>query len=84
MREITYELSLLDSKGHLRRVEYSPTAARAGGEQVVDVSHEGMRRDSESRSVPAELPKEWKDYWMSWVASLTAGGRDVACGSEGG
>jgi Glycosyl hydrolases family 2 len=27
IREITYELSLLDSRGHLRRLEYSPTAA---------------------------------------------------------
>ena len=40
IREITYELSLLDSTGHLRRVEYSPTLAGVG--PVVDVSHEGM------------------------------------------
>jgi len=43
IREITYELSLLDSAGHLRRLEYSPTAARVKAEHVVDVSHEGMR-----------------------------------------
>lgn len=40
MREISYELTLLDKTGHLRRVEYAPTAAR--GERLVDVSHEGM------------------------------------------
>ena len=44
VREITYELSLYDSAGHLRRVEVSPAAARQRGEQVVDVSHEGMRQ----------------------------------------
>ncbi len=30
IREITYELSLLDGNGHLRRLEYSPTDARPG------------------------------------------------------
>ena len=43
IREITYELSLLDSAGHLRRVEYSPTTARLKTEPVVDVRHEAMR-----------------------------------------
>ncbi|MGI4756496.1 MAG: glycosyl hydrolase 2 galactose-binding domain-containing protein [Janthinobacterium lividum] len=43
MREITYELSLFDSAGRLRRVEVSPTEARALQQQVVDVRHEGMR-----------------------------------------
>ena len=43
IREITYQLSLYDSAGNLRRVEFSPTLARQRGEQVVDVSHEGMR-----------------------------------------
>src|SRR5262249_36250676 len=42
IREITYELSLLDSHGHLRRLEYSPTAVPKN-EPVVDVSHNGMR-----------------------------------------
>jgi hypothetical protein len=44
IREITYELSLYDTSGHLRRVEITPTAARARNEQIVDVSHEGMRQ----------------------------------------
>jgi beta-galactosidase/beta-glucuronidase len=46
IREITYELSLYDSTGHLRRVEVYPAVARLRGEQVVDVSHEGMRQIS--------------------------------------
>jgi len=74
VREVTYELSLLDSKGDLRRVEVSPTAARARGEQVVDVTHDGMRQIPAADPFPAEFPKEWKDYWYSWVASLTTAG----------
>ena len=43
IREITYELSLFDTTGALRRVEVSPAEAKARNEQVVDVRHEGMR-----------------------------------------
>ena len=74
VREVTYELSLLDSKGQLRRVEVSPTAARARGEQVVDVTHEGMRQIPAADPIPPDLPKEWREYWNSWVGSLTPGG----------
>ncbi len=44
IREVTYELSLLDDAGHLRRVEFSPTEAHAHDEHVVNVSHRGMRQ----------------------------------------
>ncbi len=40
IREITYELSLVDANGQLQRVAFSPAAARGG--RVVDVSHEGI------------------------------------------
>ncbi len=43
IREITYELSLFDHTGKLRRVEVSPTEARSRNEQIVDITHEGMR-----------------------------------------
>jgi hypothetical protein len=42
IREITYELSLFDATGKLRRVELSPTEARARHEEIVDVRHEAM------------------------------------------
>jgi hypothetical protein len=58
VREVTYELSLFDGAGHLRRVEVSPTEARALHEQVVDVRHEGLRRRM------GDL----------WAASLTSAG----------
>ena len=70
VREVTYELSLLDSKGQLRRMEVSPTAARARGEQVVDVKHEGMRQIAYSdTAAPAEGEKDPHQ----WVASLVPG-----------
>ncbi len=43
VREITYQLSLLDSRGELRRVDYDPTAGRLAPAPQVDVTHEGMR-----------------------------------------
>jgi len=74
IREITYELSLFDSTGHLRRVEYSPTTAREKSEQVVDVRHQAMREIPASDPFPAAFPPEWKDGWKSWVASLMPAG----------
>ncbi len=74
VREVTYEVGLLDSKGQMRRVEVSPTAARARGEQVVNVTHEGIREIPAPDPFPEFLPKEWKDYWLAWAASLMPAG----------
>jgi hypothetical protein len=45
VRELSYELTLLDTAGRLRRVEYTP--ASAAGEHVVNVSHEGIVESAE-------------------------------------
>ncbi|HKG13516.1 MAG TPA: glycoside hydrolase family 2 TIM barrel-domain containing protein, partial [Pyrinomonadaceae bacterium] len=45
MREVSYELTLQDDAGRLRRVEYDPTAAQ--GEHVVNVSHKGLVESAE-------------------------------------
>jgi Exo-beta-D-glucosaminidase Ig-fold domain/Glycosyl hydrolases family 2/Glycosyl hydrolases family 2, sugar binding domain/Concanavalin A-like lectin/glucanases superfamily/Glycosyl hydrolases family 2, TIM barrel domain len=42
MREISYELSLLDAQGDLKRVEFSPSMAK--GEKVVSQAHEALRQ----------------------------------------
>ncbi len=47
VREISYELSLFDSTGHLRRVEALPTIALAQHADLVDVRHEAMRQTAE-------------------------------------
>jgi hypothetical protein len=43
IRELTYELSLLDSAGKLRRVEIDPALAALTNEPLVDETHEGIR-----------------------------------------
>jgi hypothetical protein len=43
VRELTYELSLFDSQGRLRRVEVDPTAGTALGQRLVDVRHEAIK-----------------------------------------
>lgn len=73
IREVTYELSLLDQAGHLRRVEYSPTAARSKGQQVVDVRREAIRNIPAADPFPPNLPQEWKEGWKSWVYSFVPG-----------
>lgn len=73
IREITYELSLFDATGHLRRVEFSPTKARALNEQVVNVTHAGMLEAPAKDPMPAGIPEEYKGYFKSWAASLYPG-----------
>ncbi len=44
VREISYEISLLDNQGALRRVDYDPTIGRENAQPAVDVTHAGMRQ----------------------------------------
>jgi hypothetical protein len=78
IREITYELSLLDSTGHLRRLEDAPSRGEKGNAGVVDVSHEGMKEIPAADPPPANLPAAWRANWHSWVASLAPGGESSA------
>ena len=73
VREISYELSLLDKTGHLRRVEFSPTAARGASGPVVDVSHQGMLEIPSADAAALSLPEEEWERYRSHVASLVAG-----------
>jgi hypothetical protein len=73
VREVTYELSLLDSTGHLRRVEFSPTDARSSSTPVVDVSHEGMREIPLPEAEAAGMPEARRNDARSHVASFAPG-----------
>ncbi|MGA7291477.1 MAG: LamG-like jellyroll fold domain-containing protein [Terriglobales bacterium] len=73
IREVTYELSLLDSAGYLRRLEHSPTTARLKGERIVDIRHEGVREIPPADPFPPMFPPDWKKSWKSWVYSLEPG-----------
>ncbi len=47
IRELSYELTLLDHGGRLRRVEFMPTVASSAGKHVVNLSHEGIIESAE-------------------------------------
>ncbi|MDQ2835461.1 MAG: glycoside hydrolase family 2 [Acidobacteriota bacterium] len=76
VREISYELSLLDRAGHLRRVEFSPTETRGESRPVVDVTHEGMREIPPADAAALDIPEEGRGRFHSYVASITAGEED--------
>jgi hypothetical protein len=78
VREISYELSLLDSSGHLRRVEFTPAAAREAGAStpIVDVSHEGMLEVPLPEAEAANIPEERRANATSHVASLVPGAQN--------
>jgi hypothetical protein len=44
IRHITYELSLFDHEGRLRRVEVDPATGTARGERLIDVRHEAIKK----------------------------------------
>ncbi|VVT21974.1 Glycosyl hydrolase [Sphingomonas sp. EC-HK361] len=44
MRQVTYDLSLMNQKGDLERVGINLSRARARGERIVDGSHTGIRK----------------------------------------
>jgi Exo-beta-D-glucosaminidase Ig-fold domain/Glycosyl hydrolases family 2/Concanavalin A-like lectin/glucanases superfamily/Glycosyl hydrolases family 2, sugar binding domain/Glycosyl hydrolases family 2, TIM barrel domain len=44
IREITYELSLFDSEGQLRRVEVDPTLGSELGQTLVDTRHQAIKQ----------------------------------------
>jgi hypothetical protein len=75
VREISYELSLLDNTGHLRRVEFSPTDARGDAKPVVDVSHDGMRSIPSADGAALRISEEKRDGYQyhSVVASIAPG-----------
>jgi beta-galactosidase/beta-glucuronidase len=73
IREISYELSLLDSTGHLRRVEYTPGDAPVTSGPVIDVSHDGLREIPSADAAALNLPEENRLNAHSFVASLAAG-----------
>jgi len=73
IREITYELSLLDATGHLVRVEYTPAADRTHFGEIVNVTHDGMRNIPATDPPPPSWPAAWRAHWHSYVSSLYPG-----------
>ena len=68
VREITYELSLFDRSGHLRRVDYSPTDEHLDHQHVIDVSHEGLRELPPLGPQPPDEHYHWRPYAASLLS----------------
>ncbi len=77
VREISYELSLLDPSGHLRRVEFTPAADVGAPKPILDVSHEGMREISSADAGSLHVPESKRsDYMYHTVVSSLAPGAE--------
>jgi hypothetical protein len=74
MREVSYELSLMDQTGHLKRVELLPSRTHDDGTALIDESHQGIRQiDDRTPNVlpPGQTAPEWARH--AWVHSLAPG-----------
>jgi len=78
IREITYELSLLDVTGIMRRMEYSPATEKKRGQAVLNLTHNGIREIPAADPFPPNFPPDWKEGWKSWVGSISAGAESSA------
>jgi hypothetical protein len=71
MREVSYETSLFDATGHLRRVEVLPARTHDAALPLIDESHQGIRQitDQTPNILPAgQSPSPWDRN--KWVHSL--------------
>ena len=78
IREISYELSLLDKDGHLRRVEFTPADARSESRVVVNINHDGMREIPSTDAAALYLPEDERERYRSHVASIANGAENSA------
>ena len=67
IREVSYDLSLFDGAGKLRRVNVQPTDGRLAGHKLIDVSHSAIK----------ESPRGWAESLTS-AAEHSSGVRDIA------
>ncbi len=77
MRELSYETSLFDATGHLRRVEVLPSRTHDSELPLIDETHEGIRQiDDRTPNLlpPGQKLPEWMRH--SWVQSLEPGAED--------
>ncbi|MGD0627898.1 MAG: LamG-like jellyroll fold domain-containing protein [Terracidiphilus sp.] len=74
MRELSYETSLFDAGGHLRRVEVLPSRTHDGATPLIDETHDGIRQIEDK--TPNQLPpgQSIPEYFRhAWVHSLQPG-----------
>lgn len=74
MREVSYETSLMDSTGHLRRMEVLPARTHDEATALIDESHKGIRQivDRTPNQFPPGQPVS-ASVRHAWVHSLVPG-----------
>jgi hypothetical protein len=82
MREVSYELSLFDTAGHMRRVEVLPSRTHDEATPLINGRHEGIRRIDDKtpdQVFPAGTPGWLRDLLMhAWVQTLEMGAENSA------
>jgi hypothetical protein len=82
MREVSYELSLFDASGHMKRVEVLPSRTHDEALPLVDGTHEGIRRIDNwtpDLVIPPQAPDWLRDSILhSWVQTLEPGAEGSA------
>ena len=80
MREVSYETSLFDLTGHLKRVEVLPARTHDSAMPLINESHEGIRQveDMTPSVFPGlnmmDVPEKFRDFFrFAWVHSLEPG-----------
>ena len=68
MREVSYETSLFDRSGHLRRVEVLPSRTHDEALPLIDESHAGIRQIADRTPNQGQAIPDWERH--SWVPSL--------------
>jgi Exo-beta-D-glucosaminidase Ig-fold domain/Concanavalin A-like lectin/glucanases superfamily/Glycosyl hydrolases family 2/Glycosyl hydrolases family 2, sugar binding domain/Glycosyl hydrolases family 2, TIM barrel domain len=74
MREVSYELSLFDASGHLKRVEVLPSRTHDEALPLIDGSHKGIRQIYDwtpNQVLPGQTLPDWMLH--AWVQTLEPG-----------
>jgi hypothetical protein len=74
MREVSYELSLFDATGHLRRVEVLPSRTYDEAPPLIDGTHKGIRQIYDwtpNQLLPGQTLPDWMLH--TWVQTLEPG-----------
>jgi hypothetical protein len=79
MREVSYELSLFDASGHLKRVEVLPSRTHDDAVPLVDGTHQGIRQIFDwtpNQVLPGQTLPDWMLH--AWVQTLEPGAEGSA------